>query len=264
MRFLKMLNEKVAQLFDLSNKVVLITGGAGAIGSSITQGLARLGAKIIFTDYNLQEAQKLAHEMKIHSNQIIVEHLDVRDHVQVQSLVKKSINHFKKIDILFNNAGVNHRALAENMQKEVWKEVIDVNLSGIFFVAQEVAKQAMIPNRNGKIINTSSLQGMKGTKGASAYASSKGAIISLTKVLANEWGKYNINVNSIAPSNLDTPMTARVYSDAVAKKNASKKTPLQRLGFPEDLVGTVVYLSSSASDYVTGQTIIIDGGKSIS
>ena len=105
---------------------------------------------------------------------------------------------------------------------------------------------------------------MKGSKGAAAYASSKGGIITLTKVLANEWGKFNINVNSIAPSNLDTPMTARVYTEDGSKDEASKKTPLQRLGIPDDLIGTVLYLSSSASNYVTGQTIIIDGGKSIS
>ena len=259
-----MSNKRVSSSFDVSNKVVLITGGAGAIGSSIARGYANLGAKLIFTDFNLLDAQNIAHEIKIPEPNIIVEHLDVRDQTQVQKVVKKSISHFKRIDIIFNNAGINPRIEAEDIRKEIWEEVIDINLSGMFFVAQEVAKQTMIPNLNGKIVNTSSLQGMKGAKGAAAYASSKGAIISLTKVLANEWGKYNINVNSIAPSNLDTPMTARVYTEAGSKEKASKKTPLKRLGFPEDLIGTVIYLSSSASNYVTGQTIIIDGGKSIS
>ena len=258
-------DKKIAnQLFDISNKVILITGGAGAIGSSIAQGLAKLGAKIIFTDYNLKEAENIAHTIKIPDNEIMVQHLDVRDHIQVQNLVKKSITHFKRIDVLFNNAGINPRIEAVDILKETWEEVININLSGMFFVAQEVAKQSMIPNLKGKIINTSSLQGMKGSKGAAAYASSKGAIITLTKVLANEWGKFNINVNSIAPSNLDTPMTARVYTEAGSKEKASVQTPLQRLGLPEDLIGTFVYLSSSASNYITGQTIVIDGGKSIS
>ena len=259
-----MSDKKMSKLFDVFNKVVLVTGGAGAIGSAIAQGFAKLGAKLIFTDFNLKEAQNIAHQMKISSKQIIVEHLDVKNQNQVQKLVKKSISHFNRIDVLFNNAGINPRINAEDIKKEVWEEVIDVNLSGMFFVAQEVAKQTMIPNLQGKIINTSSLQGMKGSKGAAAYASSKGGIITLTKVLANEWGKFNINVNSIAPSNLDTPMTARVYTEDGSKDEASKNTPLQRLGQPDDLIGTVLYLSSSASNYVTGQTIIIDGGKSIS
>tara|TARA_A100001037_G_scaffold304605_1_gene341921 strand:+ start:13067 stop:13846 length:780 start_codon:yes stop_codon:yes gene_type:complete len=254
----------ISQLFDVSNKVILITGGAGAIGSSIAKGFAKLGAKLIFTDFNLPEAQNIAHKMKIPATQIIVEHLDVRDQTQVQNVVKKSISHFNRIDILFNNAGINPRIKAVDIKKEIWEEVININLSGMFFMAQEVAKQTMIPNLDGKIINTSSLQGMKGAKGAAAYASSKGGIITLTKVLANEWGKFNINVNSIAPSNLDTPMTARVYSEKGSKEKASKKTPLQRLGIPDDLIGTVLYLSSPASNYVTGQTIIIDGGKSVS
>ena len=190
-----MSDKKMSKLFDVFNKVVLVTGGAGAIGSAIAQGFAKLGAKLIFTDFNLKEAQNIAHQMKISSKQIIVEHLDVKNQNQVQKLVKKSISHFNRIDVLFNNAGINPRINAEDIKKEVWEEVIDVNLSGIFFVAQEVAKQTMIPNLQGKIINTSSLQGMKGSKGAAAYASSKGGIITLTKVLANEWGKFNINVN---------------------------------------------------------------------
>lgn len=178
-------------------------------------------------------------------------------------MARTAKNSFGAINILFNNAGIMRRSPTEEFPLSEWEHVLQVNLTGIFLVAQAVAVTAMIPQKAGKIINTSSMQAFVGRKKSAAYTASKSGVVGLTKVMANDWGPYNIRVNSLAPSNLDTPMTAPVFSDPERKKLALSKTPLGRFGLPEDLVGAVVFLSSPASNYVTGQTLLVEGGISV-
>ena len=205
----------------------------------------------------------MAHQIEQLGRKSLAIKVDVSQKQEAERLARSVKDSFGTIDILFNNAGIMRRYSAEEFPLPEWEEVIQVNLTGIFLVAQAVANTAMIPQKSGKIINTSSMHAFVGRKKAAAYSASKSGVIGLTKVLANDWGPYNIRVNSLAPSNLDTPMTAAVLSDPERKKLALSRTPLGRFGLPEDLIGTVVFLASRASNYVTGQTILVEGGRSV-
>ena len=250
-------------LFDLTDKVIVVTGGAGDIGRVVAEGLADFGAHVAVADINLKGAEETAHRVESLGRKALAVKVDVSRQEEVQKMVGSVKNTFGTIDILFNNAGIMHRCPSEELQLEDWQRVIQVNLTGIFLVAQAVAVSAMIPQKAGKIINTSSLAAILGGPTRAAYASSKSGIIALTKVLAAEWGKYNINVNVLAPSGLDTSMTAPAFRDPEKKRQALLKTPLGRFAEPADMIGAVVFLASRASDYVTGQTVFVEGGKVI-
>lgn len=253
----------IRNLFDLTDEVALVTGGAGAIGSVVAKGLAGFGAHVVVADVDLEGAEEVAHQIEQSGRKSLAFKVDVSQQEEVERLARTTKDSFGAINILFNNAGIMRRYSAEELPLAEWERVIQVNLTGIFLVAQAVAVTAMIPQKSGKIINTSSMQAFVGRKRAAAYTASKSGVVGLTKVLANDWGPYNIRVNSLAPSNLDTPMTAPVLSDPERKKLALSRTPLGRFGQPEDLIGAVVFLSSSASNYVTGQTLLVEGGRSV-
>ena len=250
-------------MFDLTDKVVVVTGGAGDIGKVVAEGLADFGAHVAIADINLEGAEETAHRVESLGRKAMAVKVDVSRQEEVREMVGSVKNTFGTIDILFNNAGIIHRCPSEEVQLEDWQRVIQVNLTGIFLVAQAVAVSAMIPQKAGKIINTSSLAAILGGPTRAAYASSKSGIIALTKVLAAEWGKYNINVNVLAPSGLNTSMTAAAFRDPERKRQALLKTPLGRFAEPADMIGAVVFLASRASDYVTGQTVFVEGGKVI-
>ncbi|MFC1491276.1 SDR family NAD(P)-dependent oxidoreductase [Nitrospinota bacterium] len=249
------------EMFDLTDKVAVVTGGAGAIGSVVAKGLAEFGAHIVIADINLEGGEEVAQQVESLGRKALALNTDVSRQDEVQEMVRSVKNSFGTIDILFNNAGIIGRYPAEELPLAEWARIIEVNLTGAFLVAQAVAVTAMIPQKAGKIINTSSFAAFRGRKRGAAYASSKSGLIALTRVLANDWGKYNINVNSLAPSNLDTPMTAPALSDPERRQRAISSTPLGRLGKPEDLFGTVLFLASRASDFVTGQIVSVEGGR---
>ena len=253
----------IRNLFDLTDEVALVTGGAGAIGAVVAKGLAGFGAHVVVADVDLEGAEEVAHQIEQLGRKSLALKVDVSRQEETERLARTTKDSFGTIDILFNNAGIMRRYSAEELPLAEWERVIQVNLTGIFLVAQAVAVTAMIPQKAGKIINTSSMQAFVGRKRAAAYTASKSGVVGLTKVLANDWGPYNIRVNSLAPSNLDTPMTAPVLNDPERKKLALSRTPLGRFGQPEDLIGAVVFLASRASDYVTGQTLLVEGGRSV-
>lgn len=250
-------------LFDLSAKTALITGGAGAIGSSVALGLAEFGARIAIADVNPKGAELVARQVRDQGGTAIALAMDVADEASVKAAVIACQSGLGEIDVLFNNAGVQDRRMAVDYPMEEWDRVIDINLRGIFLVARTVAAMSMLPRRQGKIINTTSQQAIRGRPGGSAYVASKSGVIALTRVLANEWAPHGLHVNAIAPSSLDTPMTAPVLADPARRKAALAGIPVGRFGTGADLVGTVVYLASAASDFMVGQTLFVEGGRSL-
>lgn len=251
---------KINNLFDLSGRVGLVTGGGRGLGRIMALALADFGANLIVVDVIINQAEGVAKEIKKKNKRSLAIKVDVTKPKEVQKMVSQAVKEFGRIDVLINNAGMNIIAPAENFDPENWDRVLCVNLKGVFLCAQAVGK-VMIKQRKGKIINIASVVGMVGTPhGAVAYSSSKAGVINLTKSLAIEWGEYNINVNAIAPGIIKTDLTRKRLGNKKYYKYWIDRTPLRRIGKPEDLIGAVIYLSSQASDWLTGQTIVIDGG----
>ena len=254
---------KPSELFDLSGKVAIVTGGARGLGRIIALALSDAGADVVIADILIPLAEDVVKEIEEKGNRAIAVKLDVTNANDVQEMVSKVTDNFGKIDILINNAGIQCISAAEDFALEDWTRVLNVNLTGVFLCSQAVGK-IMINQKKGKIINISSLFGTLGSPhGAAAYNSSKGGVINLTKSLAVEWGKYNINVNAIAPGIIETDLTRKRLEDKEYFDLWIDRTPLKRIGKPGDLSGAIIYLSSEASDFVTGNTIMIDGGYKI-
>jgi len=251
---------KDKELFNLTNKTAIVTGSGSGIGRRVTFALAEYGANVVVADLDNEAADHVVSEIKAKEREAIGIRVDVTDPDDVQEMVDLAIKTFGRIDILFNNAGISIRGPAETFPLKDWNKVISVNLTGIFICAQAVGK-VMIKQGGGKIINTSSVSGKLGHPGNLAYAAAKHGVIGITKVLAVEWGKYNINVNCIGPGVIKTPMTTAAFTDQERYQQLVNKVPLGRLGEPEDLIGAVIYLASDASNYVNGQIIYIEGGR---
>ncbi|HMA83648.1 MAG TPA: SDR family NAD(P)-dependent oxidoreductase [Candidatus Thermoplasmatota archaeon] len=244
-------------LFNLDGKVAIITGAARGLGKSIAVGLAKFGAHVVITD--VIDTSGTLEEIKKFDDQSFDLQVDVSDESDVETMIKKTIDHFGSIDILVNNAGILKTANAEDFSEDDWKKVIDVNLNGVFLCAQAAGKQ-MIEQKSGKIINISSIAGLSGYASSVAYSASKAGVISLTKTLAAEWGKHNIQVNAICPGVFATNMTEDYLKDEDFKEMIKTKVPLSRYAKSDELIGTIIYLASNASDYMTGHALVIDGG----
>jgi len=243
----------------LKNKIAIVTGAGRGIGKSIVLELAKEGANVVVSDIDLKECQNVYNEIKNIGSDAIAIKCDVSKKSDVDSMVKKTIQKFKRIDILVNNAGVFLTKPFIRMTEKDWDFVLDINLKGVFFCTNVVAKQ-MLKQKSGKIILISSVAGKVGIMNASAYCASKAGIISLTKELAVELSLYNINVNAIAPGVIATRMTKDMLKDEKTKEVLLKKTPLGRVGKPEEISKAVVFLASGDSDFVTGHTLVVDGG----
>jgi NAD(P)-dependent dehydrogenase (short-subunit alcohol dehydrogenase family) len=251
---------KINNLFDLSERVGIVTGGGRGLGRSMALALADFGANLIIADIIINQAEEVAKEITKESKRSLAIKVDVTKPKEVTRMVSQALRHFGRIDILINNAGIYLNAPAEHFDPKDWHRVLSVNLTGVFLCAQAVGK-VMIKQRKGKIINIASVVGMVGTPhDATAYSSSKAGAINLTRSLAAEWGKYNINVNAIAPGIIETDLTRKRLKSKKYYEYWIDRTPLRRIGKPDDLIGAVIYLSSQASDWLTGQTIVIDGG----
>lgn len=251
---------KRLNFFDLSEKVAIVTGGGRGLGRTMALALADAGAYIIIIDILISQAKEVVKEILQKGKRSLVVKADVTNRREVQKMVSQVMKHFRRIDILVNNAGINIIAPAESFGPKDWDKVLSINLKGVFLCAQAVGK-VMIKQRKGKIINIASIAGMVGTPHhAVAYNSSKAGVINLTRALAIEWGKYNINVNAIAPGIIKTDLTKKRLENKEYYNYWIDRTPLKRIGKPEDLIGAVIYLSSEASNWLTGQTIVIDGG----
>lgn len=249
-------------LFDIRGKVVLLTGASKGLGKAMAMGLAKAGADLALCARSLVELRKTKAEAGSHGVKANVYRMDVLSRASIQESVSAVIRDFGKIDILVNNAGVNVRKPVTQLAETEWDLVLDTNLKGYFLVAQAVAPH-MIARRKGKIINIASIMGTVALDNLVAYASSKGGIVQMTKVMAIEWAKHNINVNAIGPTYFETPLVAALRDDPERFRFINERTPMGRWGQPEELEGTVIFLASRASDFITGQTIYVDGGWTI-
>ncbi|MDI6655401.1 MAG: glucose 1-dehydrogenase [Candidatus Hydrothermarchaeota archaeon] len=245
------------ELFDLTGKVAIVTGASRGLGRAMAVGLAGAGANVVVTD--ILDVNETVEEIKKLGREAVGIKVDVSKKGDVERMVQQTIEKFGRVDILVNNAGIFRMAPAETMKEEDWDKVIAVNLKGQFLCAQEVGKQ-MIKQKSGKIINMASVAGKLAFAQSAAYNASKAGIILMTKTLAVEWGKYNIQVNAICPGVFATAMTEDFLKDENFLQMIKTRVPLARYGEPEELVGTVIYLASKASDYMTGHALVIDGG----
>jgi 2-deoxy-D-gluconate 3-dehydrogenase len=246
----------------VDGQVALITGAGSGLGQASAVALAQAGAHIALTELPGKEAaaEETVRLVESAGRRALALPLDVTRLPMIIDAVERTLKHFGRIDILVNNAGINVPRLALDVSEEDWDRVLDVNLKGAFFVAQAVAKKALLPQGGGKIINIASQNGVIGYNFRAAYCSSKAGVVNLTRVLALEWAQYHINVNAIGPTFLETPLTRPMFENAEFKADVLRRIPLGRIGKPEDVVGAVVYLASPAAELVTGHTLLVDGG----
>jgi 2-deoxy-D-gluconate 3-dehydrogenase len=244
---------------SLTGKAAVVTGASRGLGKAMALGLAEAGADVVLVSRRMAQLRAVAQEISQLSRIALPISADISNLRDVNDMVEMVLGEFGRIDILVNNAGTTVRMPSESFTEEAWDEVMDVNLKGAFFCAQAVGK-AMIDQRAGKIINIASLLSVIGVPTAVAYAASKGGISQLTKTLAVEWAKYNINVNAIGPGYFRTDLTRPLQEDRDRSAQILSRIPMRRWGDPDDLKGVVVFLASEASDYITGQTIYVDGG----
>jgi len=241
----------------LKDKVALVTGGARGIGRSIALAFAREGADIVVGDVNMEEAAKTASDIEALGRKAMALSLDVTDYAKVEEAVNKILDKFTKVDILVNNAGITKDNLLMRMSQQEWDAVLNVNLKGAFNCLKAVTRP-MIKQRYGKIINMASIIGIMGNAGQANYAASKAGLIALTKSAAKELASRSINVNAVAPGFIQTEMTAKLPEDL--KNKMKEMIPLDKFGTPEDIAATCLFLASEESSYITGQTIVVDGG----
>jgi gluconate 5-dehydrogenase len=251
---------ELSNLFDLTGKVAIVTGGAGSLGKAMALGLAKYGADIVVTGRTLATLEETVKEISQMGRNSIAITADVTNQKEVVNLVKKTVEEFGKIDILVNGAGIAKRYPAEEFPIEEFDKVFHFNVKGTFLCCQEVAK-VMKEQGSGKIINVSSVRAFSGHPGGyAAYGTSKGAVNLLTKQLSTEWAKYKINVNAIAPTIFWTPLTQEVLEDEKLKNIFLSRIPMGRAAVTDDMVGSTVFFASPASDFITGQILYVDGG----
>lgn len=252
--------ENFKNLFNLKGQVAVVTGGAGALGSAMALGLAAYGANVVVTGRTLSTLEATVSELNELGVEALAVACDTCKKEDVEALVKATMAKFGKIDILVTSAGIAKRFPAEDFPEDDFDQVMDVNVKGTFLCCQAVGR-VMKEQGGGKIITVSSVRAMSGHPGGyAAYGTSKGAINALTKQLATEWAKYNINVNSIAPTILLTPLTQPVFDDEKLKQIFLSRIPLGRPANTDDMVGSTVFLASAASNFITGQIVYVDGG----
>ena len=250
----------VRNMFSLAGKVAIVTGGAGALGQAIARGLAVYGADIVVTGRTLKTLEPVVKEVEALGRRAMAVTCDVANEREVVAMVGDAMKAFGTVDILVTVAGIAKRFPAEEFPIEEWQQVMDINVRGTFLCCKHAAK-IFKENKKGKIVTISSVRAYAGHPGGyAAYGTSKGAVNLLTRQLATEWAKYNINVNAIAPCIFWTPLTQEVLENEQLYKIFMSRIPMGRAALTQDSVGAAVYLSSPASDFVTGQILYVDGG----
>ncbi|MDP7450016.1 MAG: glucose 1-dehydrogenase, partial [Candidatus Latescibacteria bacterium] len=245
--------------FDLERQTALVSGASRGIGRAIALALAEAGADVAVAARSSEDLEALAGditEMGVRGQAV---QLDISATSTIPAAVAKVVDHLGTIDILFNVAGTNVRGAIEEIDEAQYDEVMDVNIKGAYFLCQEVGK-GMMAQKRGKVINIASLTTAIGLAKVTVYTSSKGALGQLTKGLAVEWGPHNIQVNAIAPGFILTDLNRKLWENQEMLDWATGRTPAGRLGSPDDIVGTAIYLASGASDFVSGQILFVDGG----
>ena len=255
------MSEPANNLFDLTGKVAIVTGTSRGLGQYIARALAKAGADLVLTSRKKADLAEFESEIQSLGRKTVALELDVRYQHSIQQMAADAEAAFGHIDILVNNAGCNVRKPALEVTWEDWNLILDTNLRGAFFVAQAVAR-GMIQRGYGRIISIGSVTSVAGYAGLGPYGASRGGIRQLTMSLADDWGKYGITVNCLAPGWFKTAQNAVMYEDKEWVEYLTERIPLKRPGQPHDLDGAIVFLASECSRYVTGQTLLVDGGIS--
>jgi gluconate 5-dehydrogenase len=246
-------------LFDLTGRTALITGSSRGLGFALARGLGQAGAAVVLNGRDRTRLSAAAEILKGEGLRVTTSPFDVTDAEAIEQAIARIENEFAPIDILVNNAGIHRRALLAEMTEAQWREVIEANLTSAFLVTRQVGPR-MMARKAGKIINVCSLMSEVSRPSVANYAAAKGGLKMLTRALATEWGKYNIQSNGIGPGYFATDLTRPLMEDPEFNRWICDRTPAGRWGRPEELVGAAVFLASRASDFVNGQIIYVDGG----
>ena len=253
------MTDGVLDKFRLKGKVCLVTGASRGLGRGIATALAEAGADVAAVARSRQALEETAHAIRQQNRKALAIACDVHDSQSVNQMVDDVLNEFGRIDVVINNAGGGDMKPIVEMSEDEWLGIVDLNLNALFRVCKAVGPH-MIERRQGKIINMSSMYGLIGERNVTAYCASKGAIIQFTRALALEWAEHNITVNALAPGYIYTERTSRVF-DTDLGAAFTRRVPLGRIGKTQELGPLVVYLASSASDFMTGSVIVMDGGQ---
>ncbi len=254
----------VQQLFDLSGKTALVSGGSRGLGLQMAHALGEAGARIMLSSRKAEELEQAVAELQDSGIDARWIAADCAAEADIHRLVEQTLQRMGDIDILVNNAGASWGAPAEDHSVTAWDKVMDLNVRGYFLLSQAVARHSMIARRSGRIINVASIAGLNGNPSymkTIAYNTSKGAVLNFTRALAAEWGAYNITVNAICPGFFPSKMTAGLLA-SVGEEKMAQAAPLQRLGDDEDLKGICLLFASDAGKHITGQWLAVDGGVS--
>jgi gluconate 5-dehydrogenase len=256
----------VKKLFDLTGRAALVTGGSRGLGLQMAEALGEMGARVALTARKPDELERAAAHLRTLGVEAVPLACDMSDPAAIAPMVERAVAALGPIDILVNNAGTTWGAATIDHPLEAWRKVIDLNLTAMFLVSQEVGRRCMVPRRKGKVINVASILGLVGGGGGGAsgpatiaYNTSKGGVVNFTRSLAAEWAQHDINVNAIAPGFFPTKMTKGLL-EMLGPEKAAAKAPLNRVGGPEDLKGLTVLFASDACAFITGQIVAVDGG----
>jgi NAD(P)-dependent dehydrogenase (short-subunit alcohol dehydrogenase family) len=256
----------IKQAFNLEGRTALITGGSRGLGLQMAEALGEMGARVVLSARKQHELEEAKAHLEANGIRTDIVAGDCQNEADIQNLATQSLKLLGEVDILVNNAGTTWGSATEDHPVDAWDKVMNLNVRSIFLLSKEIGRRSMIPRKQGRIINVASIAGLKGNPPGGqptlAYNTSKAAVINLTRALASEWGKYNINVNALAPGMFPSKMT-RGTIERVGAESILTMTPLRRMGDDGDLKGAAVLFASAAGKHITGQTIAIDGGRSI-
>lgn len=248
------------EVFDLTGKVILVTGASRGLGRAMAIGLAEAGADLVLTARSAPDLEEAAAEVRRQGRQALAVKADVSVPGDVEAMVRAAMDRFGRVDALVNNSGIAGEKPLLDMTEGDWDAVLDTNLKGTFLCSKAVGAH-MVARGQGKIINIASVAGYIGTANLSAYCASKGGVIQFTKALALEWARYNVQVNAICPGYFRTSMNAGFFETEKGREYIKRWIPLRRVGEPSELQGAVIFLASGASGFMTGSALVIDGGQ---